>query len=264
LPSPHAALIADLFRRYDELALGAYRRVRAEVKADGTTVTAVDREASRMVGEALRAHTPDWGLLSEEEAQPYRPEAQRQWVVDPLDGTASFARGYPVWGLGIGLLEGEQPREGYLRFPALDETYAWDGARFTFNGAPAPSEAEPLGDTRNCLLDSSLHRRLQSFAPLRDYKLRVFGSALYHLVSLAMGRAEAVLCGRVYLWDIAAALPMTRARGFVERYADGRPFELGAVLRAPNRRVLAPLLLGSAERVDALVAALQPVLPPPD
>jgi histidinol-phosphatase len=261
LPSPHAALMAELFRRYDALALGAFRRIQAETKADGTTVTAVDRESSRLVGEALKAHTPDFGVISEEEPQAYRPGAPWQWVVDPLDGTASFARGYPVWGLGIGLLEGDQPREGYLRFPALDESYTFDGEALAFNGQPvAPLQEAPVRDTHNFLLDSSLHKRLKSFEPLRDVKLRVLGSALYHLVSLAMGRAEAMICGRIYLWDLAGALPMTRARGFAERYVDGSAFDLGEVLAAPNHRVRLPLVLTRPERLDEIVAKVQSVL----
>ena len=100
----------------------------------------------------------------------------------------------------------------------------------------------------------------QSFAPLGEVKLRVFGSNLYHMASLAMGRAEAMICGRVYLWDLAAALPMTRARGFSERYVDGRPFDLGEVLRAANRRVAAPLVLATPQRIEEIVALLRPVL----
>lgn len=256
-----ADLIADLFRQYDALALGAFRSIRAEAKADGTTVTAVDREASRLVSGALRRLTPEHGVISEEEAEPYRPDARWQWVIDPLDGTASFARGYPVWGLGIGLLEGDQPRQGYLRFPVVDESYTLDGRGLRFNGAPAaPLEPDALRDTRNLLLDSSLHKRLQSFAPLRDYKLRVFGSNLYHMVSLAMGRAEAMMCGRVFLWDLAGALPITRARGITERYVDGSAFDLGDVLRSDTRRIRLPLILGTPERIDTLLALLKPVL----
>lgn len=261
MPAAHAELIGRLFQQYDALALGAFRSIRAEAKADGTTVTHVDRDVSRLVTEALRAHTPEFGIISEEEAQPYRPGARCQWIVDPLDGTASFARGYPVWGLGIGLMEGESPSQGYLRFPVLDETYVCDGDRMTFNGQPlAPLEADELRDTRNFLLDSSLHKRIQSFAQLRDYKLRIFGSNLYHMVSLAMGRSEAMICGRVYLWDMAAALPLTRARGFVERYVDGRPFDVGEVLRSSNHRCVAPLIIATPQRIDEIAALVKPAL----
>ena len=255
------ALIAELFQRFDALALRSFRSIRAEMKKDGTTVTAVDREVSRVVTAALKAHTPEYGVISEEEAEAHLPTARWQWVVDPLDGTASFARGYPVWGLGIGLMEGDRPAEGYLRFPALDESYAFDGERLRFNGRPVPPLEPPaVGDTHNYLLDSSLHKRFQSFAPLREVKLRVFGSALYHLASLALGRAEAVICGRVHLWDLAAALPMTRAQGLVERYVDGSAFDLVEVLRAETYRVRLPLVLATPERIDRIVADLQPVL----
>jgi len=253
--------MAELFRRYDAASLGAFRRIQAETKADGTTVTAVDRDTSRLVVEALQAHTPDFGVISEEEAQAFLPQARWKWVVDPLDGTASFARGYPVWGLGIGLLEGDQARQGYLRFPALDETYTFDGVQFAFNGRPVAPLREPdVQDTHNYLIDSSLHRWLQSFAPLRHVKLRVFGSALYHLVSLAMGRAEAMICGRIHLWDLAAALPMTRAQGFTERYVDGSAFDLGEVVRAEGYRVRMPLVFSTPERIDDILARLQSVM----
>jgi fructose-1,6-bisphosphatase/inositol monophosphatase family enzyme len=260
-PTARQALIADLFRRYDALALGAFRHIRAETKADGTTVTEVDRAASRLVIAALKAHTPDYGIVSEEEAETWQPRAPWRWVVDPLDGTASFARGYPAWGLGVGLLEADQPREGYLRFPVLDERYEFDGAGLRFNGEPAAElEPETIGDTRNYLLDSSLHNRFASFKPLGDVKLRVFGSNLYHMVCLAMGRAEAMICGRVFLWDLAAALPITRARGFVERYVDGSAFTVGELLASETQRCRLPLVLSTPERVEHIVAVLKPVL----
>ena len=254
----HRDLIASIFRDYDRIALEGFRSVRAEAKPDGTTVTRLDREASRQVISALMEHTPDYGIVSEEEAEPYRPDAEWQWVIDPLDGTASFARGYPVWGLGIGLMQLGVPREGYLRFPAVDESYAFAGGRLDFNGRPVPPlEPEVLADTHNYLLDSSLHRWLGSFEPFRDCKVRIFGSNLYHMVSLVMGRAEMMVCGRVYLWDLAAAMPMTRARGFVERYWDGEPFDPSALTSATAYRLRAPLVIGLPERVEEMLERLR-------
>lgn len=259
--SPHQAVIDSLFRCYDELSLAAFRTIRAEAKADGTTITRVDREVSRIVIEALKQHTPQYGIISEEEPAPYRPEADWQWVIDPLDGTAAFARGYPVWGLGIGLMRRWEPLEGYVHFPVLSESYGFDGRTLCLNGQPAPPiEKDSLPDTRNYLIDSSLHKRISTFATFKDAKLRVFGSNLFHMVSLAMGRAEAMICGRVYLWDLAAALPMTRARGFTERYVDGSPFRLDEINREANFRIRAPLILSTPARIEVLVGALRPVL----
>jgi hypothetical protein len=64
----------------------------------------------------------------------------------------------------------------------------------------------------------------------------------------------------VHLWDLAAALPMTRAQGLVERYVDGSAFDLVEVLRAETYRLRLPLVLATPERIDRIVADLQPVL----
>ncbi len=257
----HQGVVDELFRRYDRLALAAFRDIAAESKPDGSTITRVDREVSRVVLSTLKAHTPEFGILSEEEPEAYRPEAPWQWVVDPLDGTASFARGYPVWGLGIGLMHRGAPHAGYIHFPVLGETFACDGAGLHFNGRPLAPPGPPLvRDTENLLFDSTLHRQFASLAALHHYKLRIFGSNLYHMAALATGRAEAMICGRVYLWDLAAGLPMTRFRGFTERYADGSAFDLGELTRANRYRVRLPLVIGPPERVETIVDGLRRAL----
>ena len=260
-PTPHWAVIRSLFSAYDEMALSAFRQVSVEAKADGTAVTRLDREASQMVSEALTAHTPHHDIISEEDTKPLLTGADWRWVIDPLDGTASFARGYPTWGLGIGLMRGGEPREGYLRFPALEETYACAGGVVTFNGSLArPPVSPPLPDTRHYLVDSSLHQWLTSHEPLSGHKLRSFGSNLYHMACLALGRAEAMICGRVYLWDLAPALPMTRAAGLVERYVDGGTFNLGELGAHNGFRIRAPLVIAPEEPMERLVRNLHSVL----
>ena len=102
--SRHDDFIAELFRQYDRITLPVFGSIAAQDKADGSSITSADRDASAHVLGCLVRHTPDYGVISEEESEPYRPEADWQWVVDPLDGTAAFARGLPVWGIGIGLL----------------------------------------------------------------------------------------------------------------------------------------------------------------
>ena len=256
-PTPHHDLITGLFKLYDEIALPAFQHVAAETKADGTVVTQVDRETSDKLSAILKRHTPDYGIISEEEAEPHLPDAEWQWVMDPLDGTASFTRGYPVWGLGLGLMHRNQPVEGYLHFPVIGESYRHDGRGFTFNGGSVPPlEDTALPDTRNVLLDSSLHKRLETFAPFQDYKIRIFGSNLYHMAAMAMGRAEVMVCGRMKIWDVVAALPMTRAQGLVECHVDGSPLDLSAMTVENGFRTGEPLVIGPREKVNRLVEAL--------
>jgi fructose-1,6-bisphosphatase/inositol monophosphatase family enzyme len=239
------------------VALGYFGTLAAEEKADGTAVTRLDREVSARVVRALQGHTPAYGVISEEEAQSYLPLAAWQWVVDPLDGTAAFARGYSAWGLGIGLMHGSDTVEGYMRFPVLNETFCFADGVGTLNGKPL-SHAVPVSfpDTHNVLTTSTLHDEIP-YDRLAGVKLRSFGSNLYHLGCLAAGRADAIICPSAYLWDIAAALPFTRALDMVEVELDGSPFVLERVLRHPQYRIERPLFIGRPAEVEQLVARLR-------
>ena len=258
MTATHSHLIGSIFSSYDEIALAGFRSVEAEAKADGTTVTEVDREASLRVTERLRSETPQYGIVSEEEAEPYLPEAEWQWVVDPLDGTSSFARGYPVWGLGIGLLRNGQPQEGYFRAPAIGETYVFADGAYLLNGVPiADLISNSREHTFNCLVDSGLHEWLPSFKSLSGLKLRGFGSTLHHLISVGMGRSELAITGRCYIWDLAAALPLLDSRGMVLRHPDGTSLDLSALTPANKYRIPAPLIVGEAERVERFLASIR-------
>jgi fructose-1,6-bisphosphatase/inositol monophosphatase family enzyme len=253
----HYESIRGLLDAFDRRALAAFRDVETQIKADGTPVTRVDHETTDDVQTALQARFPDYGILSEENPDPYRPGAEWQWVVDPLDGTAMFARGFPVWGIGIGLMRGAEPREGYLSFPVLGERYACaEGAVFR-NERLLPPPAAPPPQTRGILVGSDIIQELP-LQRIHALKMRNFGTNLYHLIAVAMGHAEAMISPRSFLWDLVPALPFTRARGLVERYLDGTPFALEA-LCAPARRMqplAQPLLVGKAETVAAILRDL--------
>ena len=257
MSSPHRPIIESLLSRYDALALEYFGAVEQESKADGSTVTRLDREASRQIVSALKQHTPDFGIVCEELAQSYRPAAPWKWIVDPVDGTASFARGYAVWGLGIGLMHDDRPVEGYLRFPVLRETFCFADGVGTHNGKPIPTRAPAyIPDTHNVLTASTLHALLP-YDRLAKFKLRSLGSSLYHLACLAAGRADAMICPPSYLWDLAAGLPFTRAVGMIELGLDGKPFAIGRVLHDPHYRVAAPLLIGRPAEVEPLLNSLR-------
>src|SRR3954451_24408678 len=89
----------------DALTLPAFDRgADAVVKADGTPVTATDREVERALRERRAAERPGDGIIGEELGE--AGAGARRWVLDPLDGTEWFARGIPVWGTLIALTDG--------------------------------------------------------------------------------------------------------------------------------------------------------------
>ena len=252
----HLAFVQQLFREYADITVPLHGAVVADDKADGSAVTRADREASAHVLRRLNAYTPDHGVISEEERVSYLPDARWQWAIDPLDGTASFARGLPVWGLGMGLLEGAEPVAGYLHFPIVRQTFTFENGVAQLNGAPVPPAPAYLApDTLNVMITA-----IHEFVDVRriGYRIHNLGSVCYHLMMLAAGRCDAIITGPCYIWDLAPALPFTRALGHVERYLDGSTFRVEPLLRPgygfPVRQ---PMLVGPEDVVDRLIRALR-------
>ena len=252
-------LFEGIFQDYQQRALALFNQVKPRVKEDGSAITQLDLETSRTLIDLFKRETPDYGIVSEEEPEPYRPEAPWQWIIDPVDGTASFARGYPAWGLGVGLAHLGEPVMGFMAFPALGENYLCDQTCLLRNGQPAPrADTGDVADTRNILMGSTLHRDLP-LQGLKDYKLRNYGTTIYHLLCLALGRGEGMITDRCHIWDLAAGLPFTRRQGYVERYIDGSEFSMPALLarKAEKYRLPQPMVLGPEPLVAELLHQLQ-------
>ena len=245
-----------LVRDYDAITLPLHGAVDGEDKPDGSSVTRADRNASAHTVGWLKAQTPEYGIISEEEEVSYLPQARCQWAIDPLDGTASFARGLPVWGLGMGLLDAGNPVAGYLHFPAVRETFTFEDGVARLNGRVVErARTRTAADTRNIMI-TSIHDYVD-VRRIEGHRLHNLGSNLYHLMMLATGRCEAIITGPCYLWDMAPALPFTRALGYVERYLDGSPFDITRLMTPSyGFPVRQPLIVGPAKLVDQLIGWL--------
>ncbi len=93
-------------------------------KADGSPVSAADKESSRIVVEGLGALTPMIPVVSEEasvEENAIARLSDLRWVVDPLDGTRTYLNGYEGYGCHLALMDGDTPVLGFAYFPSADE-----------------------------------------------------------------------------------------------------------------------------------------------
>jgi myo-inositol-1(or 4)-monophosphatase len=185
-------------------------------KTDGTLVTGADRAASRLITDLINAAYPDHRVLSEEDSTIYDSRTEFTWIVDPLDGTTNYARGLPIWGVSLGLLEGGNPVAGVLAFPLLRETFAATlGGGATRNGVPlttAPLQAPD--DEHFMALCSRTGGRYRITTPLKP---RILGSAAYHLAKVADGSLVAAIEATPKVWDIAAALLVLEEAGGVAK-----------------------------------------------
>ncbi|HSX73435.1 MAG TPA: inositol monophosphatase family protein, partial [Shinella sp.] len=95
-----AEKIADSSRAL--LLAAAQEAPRVDLKQDASFVTATDRAVEARLREQIRAAFPDHGIMGEEHGSE-RLDAEFVWVLDPIDGTAAWVAGIPVYGTLISL-----------------------------------------------------------------------------------------------------------------------------------------------------------------
>lgn len=187
-----------------------------DVKGDGTPVTLADREAEAMLRAAIRRAYPRDAIMGEEFGEEAGSSGYR-WILDPIDGTASFMRGVPLYGTLVAVERGEESVVGVIHLPALDETvFAAKGAgawRQRGEAAPVRARVSTCARLREGLflttsvdywkrvgVERSLPRLESRFRSVRGW------SDCYAHVLIATGRAEACVEPLVHPWDVA---PMT-------------------------------------------------------
>jgi histidinol-phosphatase len=139
------ALALHLADAADAVSLDRFRAVDLHVstKPDRTPVTDADQAVEREIRAGLSAERATDGILGEE----YGTEegsgagAHRQWIIDPIDGTANFLRGVPIWGTLIALAIDGVPVVGVVSAPALGRR--WWGARGLGAHTVATDDAAP-------------------------------------------------------------------------------------------------------------------------
>ena len=94
-----------------------------EIKADKSPVTEADRAAEAAIRAILEKERPNDGIIGEEYGS-VRTDAERVWILDPIDGTRSFIAGRPIFGTLIALTQGSWPTIGIIDQPIAQERWA--------------------------------------------------------------------------------------------------------------------------------------------
>src|SRR3989344_1752228 len=116
-------LAKQLAREAGEIVLGyAKKGFTTGTKDGGSLVTEADLAAEKHILGKIKQHFPDDGIVAEESGE-RKGESGVSWHVDPLDGTTNFAHGIPLYGVSIGIVEGNRPVAGAIFLPSLDELY---------------------------------------------------------------------------------------------------------------------------------------------
>jgi histidinol-phosphatase len=237
LDAAHAA--AAVIRHY-------YRDgVEVSMKPDQTPVTRADVEAEEVIRRAITAAFPDHGFYGEETGS-RGLDAEYLWLVDPIDGTRSFVRGYPFFSTQIALLHQGQVIVGVSSAPAFDEI-AWaergggaflDGHRCRVSSVARLDDAAVSSGNLRSLASGP---RWSNWAEVVRTVARIRGYGdFYHYHLLASGRIDAVLESDVNILDIAALSLIVEEAGGRFTDLDGEPIGLETTsVLAGNPRIYA-------------------------
>jgi histidinol phosphatase-like enzyme (inositol monophosphatase family) len=209
------------------LGPAAALRPDVEVKADKSFVTALDAQIECRLRELISHRYPQHGILGEEEGGS-NLGADVVWILDPIDGTAPFVAGVPVFGTLISLAVNRVPVIGVMDFPVTAQR--WEGVAgrsTTLNGAAVRTRA--CGDISRAILTSSnpdffSEAERPALDALRGRTAwRIYGGCCLSYGLLASGRTDLAIDTGFKVYDYAAFRPVLEGAGGLITDWEGRP-----------------------------------------
>lgn len=231
------------------LLMASQKAPDVEIKSDASYVTATDKAVETALRAMIEAEYPDHGILGEEFANK-NTDAEFVWVLDPIDGTAPFVAGIPVFGSLIGLAWKGAPYLGVIEHPMTrDRWVGVAGTQAHFNGVPIRTRAcasienalatcsnpDFMSDTDRAKFDLVRHRA----------QYVQYGGSCYAYGVLASGRTDLALDCGLDAFDIyAPAAVISGAGGRVTDWnGNALSFDMkGNVLAAGDTSRLAEVL----------------------
>lgn len=217
---PYFEFITETAYLAGRLTLGYYQiGIRADWKADETPVTIADLKAEELIRGRIEEQYPGHAIVGEEYGLKESEGSTYRWFIDPIDGTKSFLRGVPLYGVLIGLEIDGRVEAGAAYFPALDEMIAaasglgcwWNGRRASVSSIPKLSHAIVTCTSTQNFHEYGRHEEWQRFIA-RCYFQAGWGDAYGYLL-VATGRAEVMLDPVVNVWDCGPFPPILREAG---------------------------------------------------
>lgn len=215
---------------HDLLKPAAALRPEVEVKADRSFVTALDARIEARLRELIETRYPSHGILGEEQGA-RDADAEVVWILDPIDGTAPFVAGVPVFGTLIALAVDRIPVLGVMHLPVTAQR--WEGVAgraTTLDGQPVRTRR--CADLGGAILSASnpdffSDTERPALDVLRERTAwRIYGGCCMSYGLLAAGRTDVAIDTRLKVWDYAPFKPMIEGAGGVLSDWQGRPISL--------------------------------------
>ncbi|MCB0191844.1 MAG: inositol monophosphatase family protein [Anaerolineae bacterium] len=233
-----------------QLTLGYFQTdLRPDFKADESPVTIADREAEKLIRSRIERQYPHHAIVGEEFGEAVDSETNsHRWFIDPIDGTRSFIRGVPLYGVLIGLEIDGVSQVGVAHFPALNEMVAaatgegcwWNGRRAQVSTSTRLKEGVVAHYDAAAFQKQGRGAAWERFQKQAGYRAGWCDAYGYLLV--ATGRAELMLDPVMNSWDCAPFPPILQEAGGYFGDWSGNPTIHGGEAMATTQTLLPEVL----------------------
>ncbi|HUQ85900.1 MAG TPA: inositol monophosphatase [Candidatus Limnocylindrales bacterium] len=198
-----------------------------KTKLDNTPVTIADPATEEVIKKFILSKFPNANIIGEETGGSMTNETF--WVIDPIDGTRSFIRGIPTWGVLIAFCKNNQFQIGVCYFPLLDVMiWAETGQGAFLNGKKINvSKVKNLNKAYVSTGNIKHFEKKQVIFDLADasYVLRC-PEATYATYLVVCGKTDALVDVKASLWDYAPFITIAKEAGGKISNTKGDPLKL--------------------------------------
>jgi myo-inositol-1(or 4)-monophosphatase len=218
--------LENIVRQAGEIALSHFndlQNLEISQKSPRDFVTVADVAVEKFLKKELAHAYPEYGFWGEESGKTAFQD--KRWIVDPIDGTHSFAKGQYFWSISVALEINDELIMGVVFAPALNDYYCAQKDKGAFKNSKkiSVSNETNLGNSMistgfACLRSYLEDNNLERFCRIAQKTTgqRRFGSAAMDMCLVADGQIDAFWEQELNLYDIAAgALILLEAGGTV-------------------------------------------------
>lgn len=247
-PEAIGAFLLELCDVADAQTLPRFRRAMDIANKDAggfDPVTEADRQAEAAIRDVIANTHPGHGIEGEEHPA-VNPQAEWQWIIDPVDGTRAFISGLPSWGTLIGLYRNGNPVAGVLSQPHIGERFMATGAQalLAHNGGTTPLATRNTTSLADAVMMTTSPflfpgGKLESYRAVEEEcRLTRYGFDCYAYAMLAAGHVDLVIESGLKAFDIAALIPLIeQSGGIVTTWQGDSAARGGDILACANPRL---------------------------
>ncbi|MBO8223288.1 hypothetical protein CUB78_06680 [Prochlorococcus marinus str. XMU1401] len=204
-----------------------YRNENLNIKLKGNSfrdvVTEIDIASENIILDELGKNSDSFTYISEEKGD-QRKNTSSFWIIDPLDGTANYSSGLPIYGVSIAYVENFKLKSSVIYLPETNDLYFAEINKGAFKNnkklnANIATQIEDslIGITFPSMFNENTKKesayKIYSELNFESKGVLRLGSSVYCLALLAENKLNSIVGFKAKIWDIAAGILICKEAG---------------------------------------------------